>query len=60
MFAQGTSHTVKAAAHSGYEFLEWWENGKKVSASENYTFTVEANVTLVASFVKKPADGSIE
>jgi hypothetical protein len=60
VFAQGTSDTVKAAAHYGYEFLEWWENGKKVSASASYTFTVEANVTLVASFLKKPADGAIE
>jgi hypothetical protein len=55
VFAEGSSHTVKAAAHSGYEFVHWTENsenGKVVSTSENYTFTVDANVTLVADFGK--------
>jgi len=51
-FAQGSSHTVKAAAHSGYEFVHWTESGKVVSASASYTFTVEANVTLIADFSK--------
>ena len=51
-FAQGTSQTVQAAANSRYEFVHWTENGKVVSTSASYTFTLEANVTLIADFRK--------
>jgi uncharacterized protein YegP (UPF0339 family) len=49
-FVGGTSETVTATPKSGHTFLHWTENGKVVSTSENYTFTVSANVTLVADF----------
>jgi subtilase family serine protease len=50
MFAGGTSDTVTAAPKSGHTFLHWTENGRVVSTSESYTFTVSANITLVADF----------
>jgi hypothetical protein len=49
-FAGGTPDTVSATPHSGHTFVHWTENGKVVSTSESYTFTVSANVTLVADF----------
>jgi hypothetical protein len=49
-FAEGTSHTVTAAPNTGHTFVHWTENGRVVSASESYTFTVNGNNTLVADF----------
>jgi hypothetical protein len=49
-FTGGTSDTVTATPNSGHTFLHWTENGSVVSTSESYTFTVSANVTLVADF----------
>jgi Divergent InlB B-repeat domain len=49
-FAGGASETVTAKPKSGHTFLHWTENGKVVSTSESYTFTLSANVTLVADF----------
>jgi Pro-kumamolisin, activation domain/Divergent InlB B-repeat domain len=49
-FLGGTSETVTATPNSGHAFLHWTENGKVVSTSESYTFTVSANATLVADF----------
>jgi hypothetical protein len=49
-FAGGTSDMVTATPNSGYTFVHWTENGRVVSTSESYTFTVSANVTLVAVF----------
>jgi hypothetical protein len=50
-FAEGTSHTVTATPNTGHTFVHWTENGKVVSTSESYTFTLpSANVTLVADF----------
>ena len=49
-FAEGTSHTVTATPNSGHTFFHWTNNGRVVSASASYTFTLSANVTLVAVF----------
>jgi hypothetical protein len=49
-FAEGTSHTVTAAPNAGHTFVHWTENGRVVSASESYTFTLNGNSTLVADF----------
>jgi hypothetical protein len=49
-FAGGTSDTVIATPNSGHTFVHWTENGRVVSTSESYTFTVSANVALVADF----------
>ncbi len=36
--------------NDGYSFLNWTLNGNIVSTSANYTFTINANVSLVANF----------
>jgi uncharacterized repeat protein (TIGR02543 family) len=41
---------VTATPNSGYTFVHWTENGRVVSTSETYAFTVNGNVTLVADF----------
>jgi Divergent InlB B-repeat domain/Viral BACON domain len=49
-FAEGTSHTVIATPNTGHTFVHWAENGRVVSTSTSYTFTLNGNVTLVADF----------
>lgn len=49
-FDSGASRTVTATANEGFAFMNWTENGNVVSTSVNYTFTVNANRTLVANF----------
>jgi hypothetical protein len=49
-FAEGTSQTVTATPYTGHTFVHWAENGRVVSTSETYTFTLNGNVTLVADF----------
>ena len=49
-YQQGQSCTVTATANSGYTFTNWTENGSVVSTNASYTFTVNANRTLVANF----------
>jgi Divergent InlB B-repeat domain len=49
-FAQGSSNTVTATPNGGHTFVHWTETGRVVSTSENYTFTLDGNVTLIADF----------
>jgi hypothetical protein len=49
-FPGGTSHTVMATPNSGHTFVNWTRNGVVVTTSAAYTFTVTANVSLVAHF----------
>lgn len=49
-FNQGQSCTVHANPASGYNFVNWTENGNAVSTQTNYTFTVNGNRNLVANF----------
>jgi hypothetical protein len=49
-FAGGSSHTVTAMPIGNHGFVHWTENGRVVSTSESYTFTLNGNVTLVADF----------
>jgi Divergent InlB B-repeat domain len=49
-FVSGTSQTVTATPNSGHSFVHWTKGGSVVSTSESYTFTLTANVTLVADF----------
>ena len=58
-FAGGSSRTVTATAKSGYTFANWTENGGVVSASASYTFTLNANRTLVANFTLNPVNYTI-
>ncbi len=52
-YPQGQSCTVHATANSGYDFVNWTENGNQVSTNANYTFTVTGNRTLVAHFAQQ-------
>ena len=49
-FQQGQSCTVVASPNTNYTFTNWTENGTVVSTNASYTFTVNANRTLVANF----------
>ena len=49
-YNHGTSCTLTATANTGYTFTNWTENGSVVSTNASYSFTVEANRTLVANF----------
>ncbi len=52
-FTKGTSVTVTAAPNAGYEFKGWVENGTQVSTSASYTFIVNTDWALTATFEKK-------
>ncbi len=49
-FVGGTSQTVTATPATGHSFVHWTKGGTVVSTSASYTFTLSANVTLVADF----------
>ncbi|MEI6083193.1 MAG: PQQ-dependent sugar dehydrogenase [Verrucomicrobiota bacterium] len=49
-FLSGTTVTVTAIANGGYSFADWSEGGIPVSPAASYTFTANANRTLVATF----------
>jgi hypothetical protein len=49
-FVGGSSYTVTATPNGSHAFVHWTENGRVVSTSESYTFTLDGNVTLVADF----------
>ena len=46
----GTTATLVATANSGYEFVNWTQNGSEVSTSASYSFTVSGARALVANF----------
>lgn len=46
----GSLVTMNAIPGAGYSFINWTENGTQVSTSSAYTFTINSNRTLVASF----------
>ena len=54
-FNAGSSVTVSARANAGYTFVDWTENGVRVSTSSNIQFTLNANRTFVANFRAIPA-----
>ena len=49
----GTSCTLAATPNTGYDFVNWTENGSPVSTEANYTFTVTGERSLVAHFQLK-------
>lgn len=51
-YGAGSSCTLNAVPKGAYEFEGWYENGAKVSAAANYTFTVSGNRILSAKFIK--------
>ena len=49
-YAHGAGVTVTAVPESGYEFVNWTENGKPVSTEETYAFNANAERDLKANF----------
>lgn len=49
-YEAGQTVTLTAAPGEGYKFTVWTENGETVSESDEYTFTVDRNMALVAVF----------
>ena len=49
-YEEGTQATLIATAAEGYEFVNWTVDGTEVSTENPYTFTVTADVALVANF----------
>jgi hypothetical protein len=58
-YNQGQQCTVTATPAMGYTFTNWTENGNVVSTQASYTFTVNANRTLVANFTALPQNYNI-
>jgi len=49
-YMSGTLVTVRATPATGYDFINWTENGSLVSTNSTYTFTVIGYRTLTANF----------
>ena len=49
-FHYGDNCTVTATTNSGFNFINWTENGNPVSNQPIFTFTVTSDRTLVANF----------
>jgi len=54
-YDQGTSVTVSARVNPGYTFVDWTENGVRVSTSSNIQFILNANRNFVANFRAIPS-----
>jgi hypothetical protein len=52
-YRSGTNVNLTATANTGYEFVNWTENGSVVSTLSGYTFAASTNRTLVANFMPK-------
>lgn len=52
VYEAGTKVTLRAVANEGYEFVKWNIDNKIVGLEEEYTFTVTADVEIVAHFKK--------
>lgn len=50
-YEHGSEATLVATPNTGYAFKNWTKGGEEVSTEATYTFTVTANVELVANFV---------
>jgi hypothetical protein len=50
----GSSFTLTASANSGYNFVNWTQNGTVMSTSSTFTFTPTSSATLVANFTTAP------
>jgi uncharacterized repeat protein (TIGR02543 family) len=49
-FNAGTSVTATATSNTGYTFVNWTDNGAIASTNATYSFTLNANRSLVANF----------
>ncbi|MBQ2438727.1 MAG: starch-binding protein, partial [Paludibacteraceae bacterium] len=52
-YKHGEQATLIATPAAGYEFVNWTVAGEEVSTEATYSFTVTADVALVANFAKK-------
>lgn len=59
-YQEGQQCTLIATANSGYDFVNWTENGTEVSLDLNYAFTVSANRTLLANFISSGSGNAPE
>jgi len=50
LYHSGETCTVTATPATGYEFINWTDNGSVASTEAAYTFTVESGRNLVANF----------
>jgi len=50
IYVNGSEVTVSASVNNGFTFINWTENGSVVSTSNDYTFTINSDRTLVANF----------
>ena len=57
---EGATATLTATANEGYEFVNWTVAGKEVSTEATYSFTVTADVTLVANFKEAEPEYNVE
>lgn len=55
-YQPGETAELQAVANSGYTFSGWTENGEMITEEATYTFTVEADRSLIAVFT--PVSGS--
>ncbi len=53
-YEEGETVTLRATANSGYDFVNWSEDGSAISSSASYSFTAAADRTLVANFEEEP------
>ncbi|WP_342328483.1 ice-binding family protein [Pedobacter sp. FW305-3-2-15-E-R2A2] len=53
-FALNSSVAVTAVPNTGYTFTSWTDNGKVVSTSSSYQFTIAGNRNLIANFTVIP------
>ena len=51
-YPHGSAVTLTAIPNTGYEFLNWTENGEVVSEEQNYSFIAMATRDLVANLFK--------
>ena len=58
-YTYGQSCSIQASSNSGYNFMNWTENGTQVSTNANYSFTVTGNRNLVANFEAQPQQYTI-
>jgi len=59
-YNHGQTVNVVASANTGYEFVNWTENGVQVSANTAYSFTATGNRTLVANFSTQQETGGFK
>ena len=55
-FDENEEITVEAVANEGYEFVNWTVAGEEVSTDAEYTFSVTADLALVANFKEVVAE----